>query len=66
MGSHRKASIKLAFFLKRGANEFLSKYDIIDGIAMNLEEIEEYCYLKNGTLSENRNGKIISMKEFRK
>lgn len=47
-------------------NEILSKYDIIDGIAMNPEEIEEYCYLKNGTLSENRNGKIISMKEFRK
>ena len=47
-------------------NEILSKYDIIDGIAMNPEEIEEYCYLKNGTLSENRNGKIISMKEVRK
>ena len=35
-------------------------------IAMNPEEIEEYCYLKDGTLSENRSGKIISMKDFRK
>ena len=47
-------------------NEILSKYDIVNGIAMNPEEIEEYCYLKDGTLSENRSGKIISMKDFRK
>ena len=33
---------------------------------MNPEEIEVYCYLKDGALSENRSGKIISMKDFRK
>ena len=46
-------------------NEILSKYNIVDGIAMEPEEIEEYCYLEAGALSENRNGKIISMKDFR-
>ena len=46
-------------------NEILSKYDIINGIAMESEEIEEYCYLKTGTLSDNKSGKIISIKNFR-
>lgn len=45
-------------------NEILSKYDIIDGIAMAPKEIEEYCYLKTGILSENRSGKIISIKDL--
>ena len=46
-------------------NEILSKYNIVDGIAMKPEEIEEYCYLEAGALSENKNAKIISMKDFR-
>lgn len=46
-------------------NEILSKYDIVDKIAMSPEEIEEFCYLKSGTLSGNKSGKIISMKDFR-
>ena len=46
-------------------NEILSKYNIVDEIAMEPEEIEEYCYLEAGALSENKNGKIISMKDFR-
>ncbi len=43
----------------------VSTYDIVDGIAIEPEEIEEYCYLKNGTLCENKSGKIISMKNFK-
>ncbi len=46
-------------------NDVISKYDIVDRIAMNPEEIEEYCYLNAGTLCENKNGKIISIKDFR-
>lgn len=46
-------------------NDILSKNDIVEKIAMNPEEIEEYCYLNAGTLCENKSGKIISMRDFR-
>lgn len=45
-------------------NNILSKNDIVEKIAMNADEIEEYCYLEKGTLSESRGGKIISIKKF--
>ena len=46
-------------------NDILSKNDIVEKIAMNPKEIEEYCYLNAGTLYENKSGKIISMRDFR-
>ena len=47
-------------------NEILSKNEIVDEIAINPEEIEEYCYLTKGVLSEKSKGaKIISMKNFK-
>lgn len=46
-------------------NNILSKNDIVEKIAMNPEEIEEYCYLNAGILCENKSGKIISMRDFR-
>lgn len=48
-------------------NSVISKYDIVEKIAMNGSEIEEYCYLDEGMLSsQNRfNNKIISIKDFR-
>ena len=42
-------------------NDVVSKYDIVDKIAMNPEEIEEYCYLNPGTLYENKSRNIITM-----
>lgn len=46
-------------------NKIISKYQIVENIAMNSEEIEEYCYLEKGSLEEKHNGKIISIKNFK-
>ena len=46
-------------------NDIITKYDIVENIGINPEEIEEYCYLKSGTLSEKKNSKIISIKDFK-
>ncbi len=43
-------------------NNIVTNEQIIEGIALEPSEIEEYCYLKKGQMFINRNDKIVSIK----
>ncbi|CDE14934.1 transcriptional regulator [Clostridium sp. CAG:470] len=46
-------------------NNIITNEQIIDDIALNPSEIEEYCYLKKGQLNTNIiNNKIVSIKKY--